>query len=111
MRSLQGTSRSNTDIHEDPIREEIFSVERLEQFATEFAGEHRVSLRAKRRRRLLPRLEENRRRLIAVCRTLAGAIRDGRTASPAAEWLVDNFHIVEEALRESRRDLAGACFS
>jgi cyclic beta-1,2-glucan synthetase len=105
MRSLQGTSRSNTSIHEDPIREEIFSVERLEQFATELAGEHRVSLRSKRRRRLLPRLEENRRKLIAVYRTLAGAIRDGRTASPAAEWLVDNFHIVEEQLREIRRDL------
>jgi cyclic beta-1,2-glucan synthetase len=80
MRSFQGTNRSNTYIHEDPIREEIFSVERLEQFATELAGEHRVSLRPKSRRRLLPRLEENRRKLIAVYRTLAGAIRDGRTA-------------------------------
>src|SRR4030095_14893216 len=33
------------------------------------------------------------------------AIRNGRTISPAAEWLVDNFHIVEEQLREIREDL------
>jgi len=49
----------------------------------------------------LPRLEENGRKLIAVYRTLADAIRNDRTVSPAAEWLVDNFHIVEEQLEKS----------
>src|SRR6185436_5624605 len=57
------------------------------------------------RRRLLPRLEENGRQLIAVYRALADAVQRERTVSPAAEWLVDNFHIIEEQLREIRRDL------
>src|SRR5207302_3809640 len=91
--------------HEEPIREELFSVERLEQFASELAAEHRIAYKPAQRRRLLPRLEENRRKLIAVYRALADPTREGRAVSPAAEWLVDNFHIVEEQLREIRHDL------
>src|SRR4029079_13901433 len=33
------------------------------------------------------------------------ALREGRAISPAAEWLVDDYHIVEEQLREIRQDL------
>ncbi|HEY0367291.1 MAG TPA: protein ndvB, partial [Pyrinomonadaceae bacterium] len=36
---------------------------------------------------------------------LVNALREGRAISPAAEWLVDNYHIVEEQLREIRQDL------
>src|SRR6266699_3584118 len=32
-------------------------------------------------------------------------IREEHVISPAAEWLVDNFHIVEEQVREIREDL------
>src|SRR5258706_8414827 len=105
MSSFQGTSRSDYNSTEDLIREELFSVERLEQYATELAAEHSVSSHPGRGRRLLPRLEENGRKLIAVYRALAEAIRNERSVSPAAEWLVDNFHIIEEQLREIRRDL------
>ena len=41
----------------------------------------------------------------APYRALAEAIKDERSITPAAEWLVDNFHIVEEQLREIRDDL------
>jgi cyclic beta-1,2-glucan synthetase len=105
MSSFQGTSRSSSTSNEDPIREELFSVERLEQYAAELAAEHSVSPKPSRGRRLLPRLEENGRRLISVYRALADAIQSERAVSPAAEWLVDNFHIIEEQLREIRRDL------
>ncbi len=43
--------------------------------------------------------------LLAAYRALTEAIRDERSITPAAEWLVDNFHIVEEQLREIRDDL------
>ena len=104
MSSLQQLSPSVLN-HEDPIREELFSVERLEQYAAELAAEHRISSNPRRGRRLLPRLQENGRKLVAVYRILADAIRNDRTVSPAAEWLVDNFHIIEEQLREIRHDL------
>ncbi|MEK6280234.1 MAG: glucoamylase family protein [Acidobacteriota bacterium] len=89
---------------EQPIRAEIFSVERLEQYAKALAAEHKTVTK-RGRALLLPRLEDNGRKLIAAYRVLIEAIKNGRAISPAAEWLVDNFHIVEEQLREIREDL------
>ncbi len=90
---------------EQPLRAEIFSVERLEQYARVLAQEHKTVVAKKWRAELLPRLEDNGRKLIASYRTLVASIKEGRAISPAAEWLVDNFHIVEEQLREIREDL------
>ena len=88
-----------------PIRGELFSVERLEQFAETLAATHAVRPGARRGKPLLPRLEENGRVLLASYRSIAKAIREERAISPAAEWLEDNFHIVEEQLREILEDL------
>ena len=90
---------------EHPLRAEIFSVERLEQYARAIAQEHKTVVTRKGRAELLPRLEDNGRKLIAAYRTLITSIKEGQAISPAAEWLVDNFHIVEEQLREIREDL------
>src|ERR1043165_9686976 len=97
--------RASAGRDEEPIRDELYSVERLEQEAAHLAAEHHVYTRRHRGRRLLPALEENGRQLVAAYRALTDAIRKERTISPAAEWLVDNFHIVEEQLREIREDL------
>jgi cyclic beta-1,2-glucan synthetase len=88
-----------------PIREELYSIERLEQFAAMLAAEHQIAEKAHRVSLLLPRLEENGRKLLATYQGLADSIRDEHVISPAAEWLVDNFHIVEEQVREIREDL------
>jgi cyclic beta-1,2-glucan synthetase len=103
--SLLRRRKATGDGDEEPIRGELYSVERLEQFAAFLASEHKVSTEPKRGRLLLPRLEENGRKLVAAYRSLGRAISNERTISPAAEWLVDNFHIVEEQLREIREDL------
>jgi cyclic beta-1,2-glucan synthetase len=89
---------------EKPFQAEFFSVERLEQYAQTLAAKHKTVTR-KGRAQLLPRLEDNGRKLEAAYRSLVEAIREGRAISPAAEWLVDNYHIVEEQLREIREDL------
>src|SRR5947209_8737486 len=102
---FRNRSRSSGDADEEPIRAELFSIERLEQFAETLAAEHKVTTEPEKGRLLLSRLEENGRKLIAAYRSLADAIKNERTISPAAEWLVDNFHIVEEQLREIREDL------
>ncbi len=59
----------------------------------------------RRGRPVLPRLVENGRVLLAAYRAIAAAIREERAISPASEWLVDNFHIVDEQIREIRDDL------
>jgi cyclic beta-1,2-glucan synthetase len=99
-----GFRNASREEDEQPLRGEIFSVERLEQYAKFLAAEHKTVTK-KGRAQLLPRLEFNGRKLVDAYRTLVEAIRNGRAISPAAEWLVDNFHIVEEQLREIREDL------
>ncbi len=102
LASLTGSSSSFAS--DQPIREELFSVERLEHYAQTLAAEHRT-VRRKGRARLLPRVEDNNRKLVFAYRTLVESLRSGQSISPAAEWLVDNFHIIEEQLREIREDL------
>ena len=43
--------------------------------------------------------------LLQSYRVLAQEIREERAVTPAAEWLVDNFYIVDEQLRDIRDHL------
>jgi cyclic beta-1,2-glucan synthetase len=106
-RFVDGTaaSLSNFREFEEPIRAEIFSVERLEQHAESLATEQRVTQYPAKGRKLSPRVEENGRVLLAAYRAIADAIRAQRAITPAAEWLVDNFHIIDEQLRDIRDHL------
>src|SRR5438128_590927 len=90
---------------ESPIREELYSIERLEQYAATLAAEHKLAWRPQRVSLILPRLEDIGRKLISAYKAVVESIREEHTISPAAEWLVDNFHIVEEQVREIREDL------
>jgi cyclic beta-1,2-glucan synthetase len=90
---------------EEPIRAELFSSERLEQHAESLAVAQGVTTTSRTGRRLLPRVLDNGRVLLEAYRVIAQAIREERAIIPAAEWLVDNFHIVDEQLREIRDDL------
>ena len=90
---------------EDIIRAELFSPERLEQHAQSLAGAQTVAKEIVPGRLLVPRVVENGRALLQAYRTIAGAIQKERQITPAAEWLVDNFHIVDEQLREIVDDL------
>jgi cyclic beta-1,2-glucan synthetase len=90
---------------EEPILAELFSVERLEQHARTLAAAQVVTNTPRRGHAVGPRIAENGRVLLESYRVLASAIKDERSITPAAEWLVDNFHVVDEQLREIRDDL------
>ena len=90
---------------EEPILAELFSVERLEQHARTLAAAQTVTDTPHRGRDLHRRIGENGRALLESYRVLVQAIKNERAITPAAEWLVDNFHIVDEQLREIRDDL------
>jgi cyclic beta-1,2-glucan synthetase len=94
-----------TDEFAEPILDELFSVERLEQHARTLAAAQQVTETPFRGRDVRSRVDENGRVLVESYRELARAIRDERAVTPAAEWLVDNFPIVDEQLREIRDDL------
>ena len=90
---------------EEPIRAELFSLERLEQHAESLAAAQTVTNDTNQGRPLIPRVAENGRVLLESYRVIAPAIREEYAIVPAAEWLVDNFHIVDQQLREIEDDL------
>src|ERR1035437_6642387 len=93
------------DNSSDPIRAELFSIERLEQHAESLAAAQRTAPKRSKAKKLLPRVRENHRFLTEGYRAIARAIGDERSITPAAEWLVDNFPVVEEQVREIIDDL------
>ena len=90
---------------EDPIRSELFSIERLEQHAESLAAHQPVSTVVISGKSLAVRLRENEGVLLEAYRGIAQAADEGRTITPAAEWLLDNYHLVEQQVREVRADL------
>jgi cyclic beta-1,2-glucan synthetase len=90
---------------EEPIRAELFSVERLEQHGESLAVAQRIAPKPATDRRLTRRLRDNDRVLRAAYVAIAVSIQEERTVTPAADWLVDNFHVVDEQVHEIRRDL------
>lgn len=105
LRVLGGRFAAFAPDAEEPIRAELFSVERLEQHAESLAAAQRVTNTPKVDRRLTTRLPDNGRVLVEAYRAIAVAIREERAITAAADWLVDNFHAVEEQIREIRDDL------
>ena len=97
---LDGTSKIG-----EPISAEIFSVERLEQHAESLAKAQEVWPTQSAGISLRGRLRANAQSLDAAFHTLVAGIRKGHAVTPAAEWLVDNYYIVDEHIRAVRRDL------
>ncbi|HEX5011410.1 MAG TPA: glucoamylase family protein, partial [Planctomycetota bacterium] len=89
-----------------PLHGELLSAERLEERARALAAEFTLSRDPRRGSlRLLRRLSEHKRVLHQAYRTLAGDVRGGEPVSAAAEWLLDNFHVLEAEIQQVRRDL------
>jgi cyclic beta-1,2-glucan synthetase len=88
-----------------PIREELFSVERLEQHASSLARAQGVTSKPPPRRSLNSRLRDNESILLKAYRAIAATVGEGNAVTPAAEWLIDNYHLVEEQIRQINDDL------
>ncbi len=88
-----------------PIRAELFSVERLEEHARSLAAAQGVMAGERKGAPLAKRLAENEAELLSAYREIAEAVDAGAAITPAAEWLIDNFHLIEKQIREIRADL------
>ena len=95
----------SSPLFDEPIRAELFGIERLERHAESLAEAQRVVSGSEPGKPLLPRVEENARVLREANRIITEAIHEERWITPASEWLVDNFFVVDEQLREIRDDL------
>ena len=88
---------------EPPLRAELFSVEQLARHAKALAASHKVITR-QRANRLLARLGHNEEILRAFNHATL-AVDPNRTITPAAEWLLDNFYLIEEQIQLAKRHL------
>ena len=89
-----------------PIRADLFGTERLEHHALSLAAEQPIAAgKPLAVPTLGSRVADNADILLGAYRTCARALQAGQTLAPAAEWLLDNFHLVEQQLRQIRDDL------
>ncbi len=95
---------------EEPLWAEVFSPERLEQHAESLAeaqttGDLRLPWFGFARRSA-----DNARVLVGAYEAISVAVDKQGSITPAAEWLLNNFHIVEEQIRDIRSLLSSSFF-
>jgi cyclic beta-1,2-glucan synthetase len=86
------------------LRSELFSIEQLKRHAVTLAGQHRIDPRPG-PDRLLPRLTDNARVLLAAYDVVTVAATQGQRIVPAEAWLLDNFYLIEQQIGLARRHL------
>jgi cyclic beta-1,2-glucan synthetase len=87
-----------------PLRAELFSGEQLQRHAVAVAGLHQLDPK-RGPNRLLLRLADNEQVLLQAYDLMTGAEAEGRRVAPAGEWLLDNFHLIEQQIRLTRLHL------
>jgi cyclic beta-1,2-glucan synthetase len=91
---------------ERPFRDELLSIERLEERAKALAARFTLDPKPRRRaRRAFPRLDDNARALREAYQIMADDVHQGAFVTPATEWILDNFHVVASEVRAIRQDL------
>ncbi len=89
---------------EPPLRSELFSASQMEQHGKTLAAAHTLSADHT-PEQLLARLGENEGVLLEVRELLTEAVKGNRRITPAGEWLLDNFYLIEEQIRTAKRHL------
>ncbi len=84
---------------EPPNRSEIFGPERFARHGLSLAETHTAKAASSRSVAFFPRLQDNIRVLRESELYIATQAQTGYQVSPAAEWLLDNFHLIESQLK------------
>ena len=91
-------------VDELPLRSELFSANQMEQHGRILADMHQLKP-GHPRDHLLARLAENERLLLEVYKLLTEDVKVDRRITPAGEWLLDNFYLIEEQIRTAKQHL------
>ncbi len=109
LRRLQAFRRrrvaARTRPEQEPaLRAELFSADQMERHGRVLARQHRLRSRSH-VDLLLGRLADNEAVITDSCERLTKATRRKLRITPAGEWLLDNFYLIEEQIRTARRHL------
>jgi cyclic beta-1,2-glucan synthetase len=107
LKTLLGLLRNRPPLSaEKPLRDELLSIERLEERARALAARFTLDPNPRSTsRNILPRFEDNARVLRKAYLTMAEDVHRGEFVTPAAEWILDNFHLVASEILDVRRSL------
>jgi cyclic beta-1,2-glucan synthetase len=93
-------------LEEDSTSDDLYSTERLEQFAESFAKDLNVSFKKNIKRKSLRKdLKKNKKLLDSAYHAIVKAMQKRQSVSPASEWFVDNFHHVQDQVQEVSQNL------
>ena len=101
--SAQAVRRPGTAAN--PFAKSCSASSACEEHARSLAAAQPVTPKPTRGHPLAGRLADNGAVLLHAYRAIAGAIDERRAITPAAEWLVDNYYLVERQIREIRSAL------
>jgi len=96
--------RGSLPDEEAPFRSGLFSADQMEQHGQVLAASHRLAV-GRAPDQLLERLAANESTLVEVCQLLTTAVSEKYRISPAGDWLLDNFYLIEEQIRTAKRHL------
>ena len=87
------------------MRAELFSISQLARHARTLAGWHELSAARGDEDWLLSRLDDTDTELRDAYALITEAVHRGQQITPAAEWFIDNYHLIEDQIRTARRHL------
>ncbi len=88
----------------EPFRSDLFNSDQMELHAEVVAEVHKIQ-KGRTADKLLRRLDENGKFLLEVRNLLVENIQNDQPITPAAEWLLDNFYLIEEQIVIARKHL------
>jgi cyclic beta-1,2-glucan synthetase len=89
----------------EPIRAELFGTARFEQHGRSLGVSHQAGSAGWGKATFYPRLQSNVRTLREAYDYILLEAHEGGDVSPAAQWLLDNFHLIEAQLQEIHEGL------
>jgi cyclic beta-1,2-glucan synthetase len=93
-----------------PVRAEIFGPQRFAQHGRSLGATHSAERSSAFAASFFPRLRSNILVLRQAHRYIGERAKSGYDISPAAEWLLDNFHLIEAQLKEVHEGLPRSYF-
>jgi len=109
LSSLRSSFISDNHVHkyhdeQEPFRSELYALDQMDRHGKILAKSHKLQ-KGKCADKLLKRLEDNEKTLLEVRNLLVESIKNDKTITPASEWLLDNFYLIEEQIVIARKHL------
>lgn len=101
---LQLKNKADEDLGEPEMIAELFSAEQMERYGVTLALSHRL-VKSSSKDLLLRKLANSETILIRAYKSLTKKNEENEGFSPAREWLLDNFYLIQEQIHTIRRHL------